>query len=87
MVSMVPNLFRIEGTIVAKLKDVQLAGYVTVVIRLERIERLQGPGEFLDSSFKEIAVSVMDTEASAMKEGRHIQCKIRKAPGHFFLVS
>lgn len=86
MVSIAPNQFRIEGTVIAKRKNLQLAGYSAVVIRLERIERLQGPEEFLDPSSKEITISVVDADASKLDEGMHIVCKVRKAPGHFFLI-
>lgn len=86
MVSIAPNQFQIKGTVTAVRQDAALPNFVTATIRLAQVKHLQGPAAFLDSSAKEIEVSVMDTVASFFREGMHIECKIRKAPGHFFLL-
>ena len=86
MVSIAPNQFKIEGKIVSIHKDEQLENFVSMVVQLEKVEHLQGPEQFLDSSLDELTVSVQDELASTVKEGMHISCKIRKAPGRFFII-
>ncbi len=86
MVSIAPNQFRIEGKVLSKQKDKTLENYSTLVVQLNKVEHLFGPEEFLRPSEKEIRISVMDTITDDLKEGTHITCKIRKAPGHFFVI-
>jgi hypothetical protein len=86
MVSIAPNQFRIEGTVVSIEKEAQLENFVNVSVQLEKVEHLLGPAEFLDPSTQEIDISVPDTLAISFKEGMYIECKIRKAPGHFFVI-
>ncbi|WP_121355245.1 hypothetical protein [Flavisolibacter nicotianae] len=86
MVSIVPNQFRIEGIVKAKEKDKQLDNFFRLLVKLENVEQLEGPGGFLDSSLKEIVINVVDTVAKTLREGMRIRCKIRKAPGRFFIL-
>lgn len=86
MVSIAPNQFKIEGTVEKKQPDNQLENFVTVTIRLKSVEHLQGPGEFLDSSAEEIDLSVAEAIAASLHEGLFLSCRVRKAPGHFFII-
>lgn len=86
MVSIAPNQFQIEGIIESKKKDAALEHFVTLIVRLDKVKKLQGSGDFPAANSTEIAVSVSETVASELKEGVHLVCKIRKAPGHFFVL-
>ncbi|HET7896484.1 MAG TPA: hypothetical protein VFL47_02405 [Flavisolibacter sp.] len=63
-----------------------MADHVCLIIRLDKVEHLQGPEDFLDPAQKEIAVSAKNATAEPLSIGKHIVCKIRKAPGRFFII-
>lgn len=86
MVSIAPNQFGIEGVIIAKKKDEELASFITLVVRIKNIEHLKGPKAFLSASEKEVAASVAETVATSLNVGMQIRCRIRKAPDHFFII-
>ena len=86
MVSVAPNLFRITGRVVSKKKDTEQPEWIVVTIRLKNVEHVKGPATFLDPSEKEIDVSMADDVAAGLKEGDQIECSVRKAPGHFFVI-
>ena len=86
MVSIAPNQFRIEGVVVSRKKDEQLDGFFSVHIRLDSVEQLSGPQGFLDKDLTELSVNMADTLVKGLKKGSRIKCRIRKAPGRFFLL-
>jgi len=86
MVSMAPNQFEIEGIVLSKQADSQLDDFTTVVVQVTKSSQLQGAGAPLDSDSKELDVSMATAVAAPLKKGAMIQCRIRRAPGHFFLI-
>lgn len=86
MVSIAPNQYKVEGVILSKEKDASLDNFSTVTVRADHIEPVEGPAHFLDPSTSEVSISVADAVAANWKEGMHLECKIRKAPGHFFVL-
>lgn len=86
MVSIAPNQFGIEGVIVSKKKNEEMASFVTLLVRIKSIEHLQGPKAFLSDTEKEVAASVAETVATSLHVGMQIRCRIRKAPDRFFII-
>jgi hypothetical protein len=86
MVSIAPNAFRITGEIISKKKHSSLDNFITLHIRLAKVEHLHGPENFLDTAEKEIDVSMNEKLSDSLKKGMHIQGEIRKAPGQFFVI-
>lgn len=86
MVSIAPNQFQIEGKIVSKENDAVLEGFARVTVHLQKVEHLEGPEEFLPLSTNEVVIHVQHMLAADWKEGQHLICNIRKAPGHFFVL-
>ena len=86
MVSIVPNRFKINGVLVSIENEKDLANFVTLHLQLKKIENIEGPAEFLDPSTKTLAVSVNQSLAAGLEEGMSVECEVRKAPNHFFII-
>ena len=86
MVSIAPNQFQIEGIIESKKRDAALDHFVTIIVRLKKVQKLQGADSFMNASSNEVAISVDETVASGLEKGMYLVCKIRRAPGHYFVL-
>lgn len=87
MVSIAPNQFQIEGIVESKKNDAALAQFVVLLVRLEKVEQLQGPAGIHNTLSGEIDVCINKSVASGVEEGMYLVCKIRKAPGRFFALA
>lgn len=86
MVSMIPNQFQIKGVVIAREKAPQMEAFSEILVRLEAVEHITGPANFLEQDSQEVVISMADDLADTLKKGSHIVCRIRKVPGRFFII-
>ena len=88
MVSIVPNQYQIEGTILSVRKDVEPDRFALLTIEVDKKKWLKGPEEWLkdiDDPFQAY-LQEESLKEHHLKKGMHLRCVVRRTPGRFFIL-
>ena len=88
MVSIVPNQYQIEGTILSVRKDVEPDRFALLTIEVDKKKLLKGPEEWLkdiDDTFQAY-LQEESLKEHQLKKGMHLRFVVRRTPDRFFIL-
>lgn len=86
MVAIVPNQYKVKGTVLGKRQDPHSDDHFLLDLQLDSVKVIKGPKEFIGSGVEKISISVSKKEAQEIGEGKKMQCMVKRTRQNFIAL-